>query len=348
MLGLDFGATNVYTNEKCRIRWAYLHCQRKLGKSITYKSIASASESDGGNKENTPVNKQKKQPKVDILDPRKLLEAKSFDNVTSKTAPKSMSEIEANMWKANIKEGPRARRDFLDASSEDFSLNTTKSVEGKEITPSSFNIFRDSLRKASERLLETLNDNLPDMNLKDIEESESEREHEREQLSEEDDVLPLDFRTALIEKDNRVVIQAKPLSFKADGEEDRPVSIVGARSGPGLDAYLEMVRKEAFKEDEGAVMLDPDINIKEKFDLIDLPCNTESRMNNAINAPKRVQRNVSTDSKKRVPKMPKNTKTYDTDTASDSEQIMSSSKPKIKNVKDSKTLDQAQKLFEKP
>lgn len=22
---LDFGATNVYTNEKCRLRWAYIH-----------------------------------------------------------------------------------------------------------------------------------------------------------------------------------------------------------------------------------------------------------------------------------------------------------------------------------
>jgi hypothetical protein len=24
-LHLDFGATNVYTNEKCRLRWCYLH-----------------------------------------------------------------------------------------------------------------------------------------------------------------------------------------------------------------------------------------------------------------------------------------------------------------------------------
>jgi hypothetical protein len=34
----------------------------------------------------------------------------------------------------------------------------------------------------------------------------------------------------------------------------------------GLDSYLEVIRKEAFKEDEGAVLIDPDINIKEKFD----------------------------------------------------------------------------------
>ena len=24
-LGLDFGATNIFTSEKCRIRWSYLH-----------------------------------------------------------------------------------------------------------------------------------------------------------------------------------------------------------------------------------------------------------------------------------------------------------------------------------
>jgi len=48
-----------------------------------------------------------------------------------------------------------------------------------------------------------------------------------------------------------------------------------------------MVRKEAFKEDEGAIMLDPDINIKEKFDQIDLPCNEENRINNTIGAPLR-------------------------------------------------------------
>ena len=72
------------------------------------------------------------------------------------------------------------------------------------------------MRHASERLLETLNENLPELNLQEIEESEGEREgHESE---EEEDVLPLDFRTALIEKDNRVVIQAKPLQFKSDAD----------------------------------------------------------------------------------------------------------------------------------
>lgn len=48
------------------------------------------------------------------------------------------------------------------------------------------------------------------MNLKDIEESASEGD---------DEVLPLDFRTALIESENRVVIQAKPLAFKTEIED---------------------------------------------------------------------------------------------------------------------------------
>lgn len=43
-------------------------------------------------------------------------------------------------------------------------------------------------------------------------------------------------------------------------------STATGRAGPGLDTYLEMVRKEAFREDEGAIMIDPDINIKEKFE----------------------------------------------------------------------------------
>lgn len=44
------------------------------------------------------------------------------------------------------------------------------------------------------------------------------------------------------------------------------MSADAGRAGPGLDTYLEMVRKEAFREDEGAIMIDPDINIKEKFE----------------------------------------------------------------------------------
>jgi hypothetical protein len=60
-----------------------------------------------------------------------------------------------------------------------------------------FNIFRDSLRLTSEQLLKTLNDNLPDMNLNELEASEDD---------EDEEVLPLDFRTTLIEDENKVII----------------------------------------------------------------------------------------------------------------------------------------------
>lgn len=50
--GLDFGSTHVFSSEKCRIRWSYLHLQRKMGKTVIYKVSGSASESDT-NKENT-------------------------------------------------------------------------------------------------------------------------------------------------------------------------------------------------------------------------------------------------------------------------------------------------------
>jgi len=181
-------------------------------------------------------------------------------------------------------------------------MNKSRGIDGREITPSCFNIARDSLREASEQLHETLNAHLPDMNLKEIEETASEGDEE---------VLPLDFRTALIADENRVVIQAKPLEFKTEFEDDKQ----GGPAGPSLESYLEMVRKEAFREDEGAIMLDPDINIKEKFEQVELPCDREQRINNTINAPIRESLPSSISSgKKRGPRVPRSTKTYDTDT----------------------------------
>jgi len=76
--------------------------------------------------------------------------------MTEKNAPKTMQEIEANLWKNNIKSG-RVDKDFLDTSKEDFSQNKTKGLDGEEVIPSSFNIFRDSMRKTSEKLMVTLN-----------------------------------------------------------------------------------------------------------------------------------------------------------------------------------------------
>ena len=68
-----------YTPEKCRIRWSYLHLQRKLGKVVSYRGTtdlkpadsASGTESDeaalagftpaGSNKENYDYNAKMKQ-----------------------------------------------------------------------------------------------------------------------------------------------------------------------------------------------------------------------------------------------------------------------------------------------
>ena len=132
--GVNFGATNVYTSEKCRVRWSYLHLQRKLGKSISYKSVspnATASEADT-DKENRNEQNQasgsssrigqllhaKKAPKAasgkkkwtretegtadlqkNIQNAKDLLEAKDFSTITERTEPKTMADIEASLWK---------------------------------------------------------------------------------------------------------------------------------------------------------------------------------------------------------------------------------------------------------
>lgn len=44
------------------------------------------------------------------------------------------------------------------------------------------------------------------------------------------------------------------------------------------------MKKEPFKDDD-IILIDPDINIKEKFEEIDLACNKENRINNTFNAP---------------------------------------------------------------
>jgi hypothetical protein len=41
-----------------------------------------------------------------------------------------MSDIEANLWKNNIKYGERKRKDYLDVSNEDFSKHLTTNIEG--------------------------------------------------------------------------------------------------------------------------------------------------------------------------------------------------------------------------
>jgi alkyl sulfatase BDS1-like metallo-beta-lactamase superfamily hydrolase len=53
-----------------------------------------------------------------------------------------------------------------------------------------------------------------------------------------------------------------------------------------VNDYLESVRKEAFNvHDEDVVLIDPGLNTKKLYEEIELPCNKEKRMNNALDAP---------------------------------------------------------------
>jgi hypothetical protein len=143
-----------------------------------------------------------------IAGPKSDLEQKSFDNILNIDHGKvSLGNLESELWKKNVITGPRRNKDYLDVTQEDFTKNKTLSIDGREITPSNFNIFRDSLRLNSEQLLRTLQENLPEMNLREIEEEENRRMTEGEDNDDDDeDVVPLDFRTALIEHENKVVI----------------------------------------------------------------------------------------------------------------------------------------------
>jgi hypothetical protein len=132
------------------------------------------------------------------------------------------------------------------------------------------------------------------MNLKEIEEEESRRMTEGEDNDDDDEeVLPLDFRTTLIEHENKVVIQAKPLTLKTDEDllkeaQELPMPTPDKDQFETMESYLEAVKKEPFKPEEtNVIMIDPDINIKEKFEQIDLACNMEQRINNTIDAPVR-------------------------------------------------------------
>ena len=56
---------------------------------------------------------------------------------------------------------------------------------------------------------------------------------------------------------------------------------------------MDAVKKEPFRgDDSNVILIDPDINIKEKFDRIDLACNKEYRINNTLNAPMKTQEQI--------------------------------------------------------
>lgn len=114
-----------------------------------------------------------------------------------KVPPKSYADLEKDLWKNNITFTPRQHKDILDISNEDFSKINTLDLQGERGNPSNFNIFRDSLAKTSKQLHERLVAALPDMNLDDITSNSSSSASEAEQ----NDVVPLDFRTAWVKRD---------------------------------------------------------------------------------------------------------------------------------------------------
>ena len=62
-----------------------------------------------------------------------------------------------------------------------------------------------------------------------------------------------------------------------------------------MESYLDAVKKEPFKpeEDPNVILIEPDINIKEKFEAIELACNKEQRINNTLNAPVRTKEQIA-------------------------------------------------------
>ena len=100
--------------------------------------------------------------------------------------------------------------------------------------------------------------------------------------------------------------------FELDDDIDlnngNDVDMAGLK-GAGLDSFLESVHREPFKEDEGAVNLDPDINIEEKFRKVLEDADDEDRMNNQLNAPSRV---IETTTKSKKLKFGQR-KTYESD-----------------------------------
>jgi len=159
-------------------------------------------------------------------------------------------------------------------------------IQGKTVNPSTFNIFRDSIKKTSLEIRETLHENLPELKLDETTESDDNEE-----------VVPLDFRTKLLAEKNSVVMQAKPLKIYRSDDEDGESIVDLIRTNKNdyerrmlqmsSDDFLKRVKKESFKDDEeNVILIQPNMNIQEKLNAIDLECNKNEFLNNSINAPK--------------------------------------------------------------
>ena len=162
---------------------------------------------------------------------------------------------------------------------------------GKKCAPSTFNIFRDSLSKNTKAINEIMVQNLPDMNLHQVDSDASGSDAE---------IVPLDFRTAIVKEggSEKLVIQAKPIKYYTIEEEMDSVTRgkmkeqLESRQDPdtaigSVEDYLAALRKDAFNvEEEDVVLIDPGVNSKRLYQEVDLPCMKEQRINNSLNAPK--------------------------------------------------------------
>jgi hypothetical protein len=348
-LAVKFGIANAYTNEKCRIRWFYLHCTRALeGKKKEKEQKKSKAKTVAANKENavpslSAVNPNiftEKEFKEDskeagtipfastlkikttaTIEPKRLKNFRSEENTvpldtvesnqivesnfTVESDPKEESKVdiaqqekrsvnardlweqkeiredkkesqtyedaEKYQWRQNIIPA-RNNRDYLDVSNENFSTYKTIDIQGNEVSPSTFNIFRDSFKKTFTEMRDTLKMNLPELNIENTSESDDNEE-----------VVPLDFRTKLMDGTGDVVMQAKPLKIYNSADEDGDEELIGdlikkSKMSPeskilNMTAadYLREHRKEAFNDDdEDVILIQPNINIKEKLMEIDL------------------------------------------------------------------------------
>lgn len=241
----------------------------------------------------------KESPRVVIKNIKDVLDEKTKSYLQKKPL-KNFHEIEGQLWKNNITFGERQKKDFLDVSNEDFSKYETVDIMGNRATPSNFNIFRDSLRANKQAMHQKMLENLPDMALNDIDSDASGSDSE---------IVPLDFRTAMINNGTKLVIQARPKDYISVDQEMKAIeqgrfSEIDSKEDPDkaigdLDAYLRSVHKEAFDvDDENVVLIDPGQAAESRYADIKLPCDQESRINNSITATERPQSKKNAQAKK--------------------------------------------------
>ena len=110
------------------------------------------------------------------------------------------------------------------------------------MNPSTFNIFRDSLKATSDELHRKLLESLPNIDSGSEEDGVS---------SSDGEIVPLDFRTATINQGNDLIIQVKPLHYKkpAAEVEEEEKDLEKVRD----EEYLEMLRLQQFEEDDEMV-----------------------------------------------------------------------------------------------